>query len=187
MKKLLLHVCCAPCSTYVIELLKSEYDITLFFYNPNIHPLSEQKFREKEVVSYAKKNNLPIIIETGNLKDWFMMIKDVMWEKERTGVRCSYCYKDRLETSAFRAKKDGFDFFATTLSVSPYKLSKNINEIGERLSREIGIDYLVSDFKKKNGYKRSIEISNQEGMYRQDYCGCVFSKLERLRIKPYNK
>ncbi len=186
MKNLLLHVCCAPCSTSVIEELKSNYNVSLFFYNPNIHPIKEQLLRENEALKYCERSGIPFFCSKADLKSWFEMVKDNKWAREKDGERCQYCYEDRLRKTAIKAKENNFDYFATTLTVSPYKHTTLINTIGNRLGDEYGVRYLESDFKKKDGYKRSVELSKKEGMYRQDYCGCVYSKLERLRIKPYN-
>lgn len=186
MKTLLLHVCCAPCSTSVIEELKPIYDVSAYFYNPNIHPISEQDLREKEAINYCQRIGIPFVSEKADVKNWFEMVKDNKWSKEKSGDRCSLCYEDRLIMTVKKAKANNFNYFATTLTVSPYKHSTLINAIGNRLGDEYRVEYLESDFKKNDGYKRSVEISKNEGMYRQDYCGCVYSKLERLRIKPYN-
>ncbi len=179
-------MCCAPCSTSVIEELKNTYEVSAFFYNPNIHPLREQELREKEAFKYCEKIGIPIDSKKTDIKSWFDMVKDNKWAREKDGERCSYCYEDRLRMTAKTAKENNYNFFATTLTVSPYKHTTLINAIGNRLGDEYGIVYLESDFKKNDGYKKSVELSNKEGMYRQDYCGCVYSKLERLRIKPYN-
>ncbi len=186
MKKLLLHVCCAPCSTSVIESLAKEYKISLFFYNPNIHPLSEQQKRLEETTLYAAKMGMDIYSWESDVIDWFNLVEEYKWSSEKSGERCMYCYEERLMRTAEKAKNSGFDIFATTLTVSPYKHMKSINEIGLKIASKVGVSYLESDFKKNGGYQRSIEMSKQEYMYRQNYCGCVFSKLERLRIKPYN-
>jgi len=186
LKKLLLHVCCAPCSTSVIEELQQNFEVAVFFYNPNIHPIKEQELRKKEAVAYCQKIGIPFFSEQPDVKLWFDMVKDKKWATERSGERCSSCYEDRLRATARKAQDNNFSLFATTLTVSPYKHATLINAIGNRLGDEYGLEYLESDFKKNNGYKRSVELSKSAGMYRQDYCGCVYSKLERLRIKPYN-
>lgn len=186
MKTLLLHICCAPCSTSVIEELKSIYEVSAYFYNPNIHQISEQELREREVFAYCERIGIPIFSEKVDVKSWFEMVKDNKWAREKDGERCSYCYEDRLKMTAINAKDNNFNYFATTLTVSPYKHTTLINSIGNRLGDEYQVNYLESDFKKNDGYKRSVELSKAEGMYRQEYCGCVYSKLERLRIKPYN-
>lgn len=180
-QKLLLHVCCAPCSSHVLELLENEYDITAFFYNPNI-TIEEEYYKrinelERFVVEapFAKK----VIVEQGKYEPelFFEMSKGLELEPER-GSRCYKCYEMRLRESALYAKNKCYDLFTTTLSISPHKNAKWLNEIGERLAEEYGVDYLYSDFKKKNGYARSIELSKEYNLYRQNYCGCVFSKAE---------
>ncbi len=179
-------MCCAPCSTSVIEELSKEFVVYLFFYNPNIHPVREQELRRVESEKYASKLGLAFYFDSSDVKAWFKMVSDNKWATEKSGDRCYYCYEDRLRLTAMKATENGIGYFASTLTVSPYKHAEMINEIGKRLGDEYGMNYLERDFKKKNGYKKSVELSKNEGMYRQDYCGCVYSKLERLRIKPYN-
>ena len=183
---LLLHVCCAPCSSSVIEVLRDEFDITLYFYNPNITSREEYDLRLNElkrlVLEMPAAKGLSIIEGGYNPEDFFALSKGFETEKEG-GKRCALCYEERLLSTAERAEELGFDFFTTTLSVSPYKNAKKLNEIGERLAAEVKPDYLVSDFKKKDGYKRSIELSKQYGLYRQDYCGCIYSKQARAEEK----
>lgn len=177
--RLLLHACCAPCSSYVLEYLAEYFDITIFFFNPNISPKSEYDFREAELIRLITEMPLP-----GNIKlvageyrpeDFYKMAEGLEALAEG-GERCKRCYRMRLKETAEYAKKNGFDYFTTTLSISPYKNAEWLNSIGKELGDELGIEYLFSDFKKKNGYKRSCELSNIYGLYRQDYCGCEFSK-----------
>jgi len=179
---LLLHSCCAPCSSYVIEYLSKYFDITIYYYNPNISPYEEYEKRKKEQIklinSLKTKNKLNIIDCDYNYDDFLNVVEGLENEPEG-GSRCSKCYLLRIEETAKKAKEINYDYFATTLTVSPYKNSKKINEIGYMLEEKYNIKYLCSDFKKKNGYKRSIELSKEYGLYRQDYCGCVFSKMER--------
>lgn len=180
-KKLLLHACCAPCSTAVLERISEYFDITIFFYNPNITEKEEYEKRLNEIENFVKNiNNKNIKVLRGkyNPKDFFDMAVGLENEKER-GKRCYKCYELRLRETAKVAEELKFDFFTTTLSISPYKNSKWLNEIGERLNSEYTPTYLYADFKKKNGYKRSIELSQKYGLYRQDYCGCIYSKKER--------
>ena len=186
MKKLLLHICCAPCSTSVIEDLKKHYELSALFYNPNIHPLKELELRQQEAFQYCKKLGITLFSEKSDIKAWFIMVKENQWASEKDGKRCMSCYEDRLKITANIAKHNNFDIFTTTLTISPHKHATLINTIGNRLGDEYGIEYLEGNFKKNDGFKRSVEHSKNEGMYRQDYCGCVYSKLERLRIKPYN-
>lgn len=178
--RLLLHACCAPCSSYVLEYLREYFDITLYFYNPNISPEKEYIFRQAELIRLVGEMGLPITVvsEKYSPEEFFEVSKGLEKEPEG-GERCFKCYRLRLLKTAEYAKKNGFQFFTTTLSISPYKNAEKLNEIGGELGEKFGIDYLYSDFKKKNGYKRSIELSKQYNLYRQDYCGCIFSKGEK--------
>ena len=183
---LLLHACCAPCSSACLERLSNFFKITIIYYNPNITEEKEYLKRLEELKNFIQKIKVkyPInIIDTRyNPKEFFEISKGLEKEKER-GKRCYKCYKLRLEETAKVAKKNNFDFFATTLTLSPYKKTDWLNEIGENLSNKYQTSYLYSDFKKKNGYKRSIELSKEYNLYRQDYCGCIYSKLEREEEK----
>lgn len=175
---LLLHSCCAPCSSYVMEYLSNYFEITVFYYNPNIYPESEytKRILEQQTLISKMKTRHPISFMAGNYdKDRFYEMARGMEHLKEGGERCLRCYELRLRESAEVAKKCGFDYFATTLSISPLKNAARLNEIGMRLSEEYGVAYLPSDFKKKNGYKRSIELSKKYGLYRQNYCGCEFS------------
>ena len=176
---LLLHSCCAPCSSYVLEYLSNYFNITVFYYNPNISPDIEYKKRVKEQKDFINtfKSKYPInIIEGDYEKEKFEEISKNLEHENEGGKRCFKCYELRLRKTAIIAKENNFDYFGTTLSVSPYKNSNKLNEIGYNLQKEYDINYLFSDFKKKNGYKRSIELSKEYNLYRQDYCGCEFSK-----------
>lgn len=180
-KTLLLHACCAPCSSAVLERIAKYFDITILYYNPNITDQEEYKKRLQELENFVRKLNLDNIkVMPGRYKpeEFFEISKGLEQEKER-GKRCYECYKLRLEETAKIAEKLGFDFFTTTLSISPYKNSKWLNEIGENLDKKYQTTYLYADFKKKNGYKRSIELSRKYNLYRQDYCGCIYSKKEK--------
>lgn len=177
MEKLLLHVCCAPCSTSVIEALKEKYDLTLFFYNPNIEPEEEYLLRLKNAQNIAEDMNLSLISADYNNKEWKDAVKGYENEKEG-GKRCEICFKHRLEVSAKTAKEKGFNLFTTTLTVSPYKDAVLINKIGEETAKEHNLSFLSADFKKENGYRKSIELSKKHNLYRQHYCGCLFSKIE---------
>ncbi len=177
--KLLLHSCCAPCSSYVLEYLSSIFDITIFYYNPNIHPESEFKFRSEEQKKLVEKMGLESCVKVVNCEydsEEFYKAVQGLENCPEGGERCAKCFKLRLNKSAKYAKNNGFDYFTTTLTISPHKNSGLLNEIGGKIAEANGIKYLFSDFKKKNGYKRSCEISSLYGLYRQDYCGCVFSK-----------
>lgn len=183
---LLLHACCAPCSSACLERLSNFFKITIIYYNPNITEEKEYLKRLEELKNFIQKIKVkyPInIIDTRyDPKEFFEISKGLEKEKER-GKRCYKCYELRLEETAKVAKENNFDFFATTLTLSPYKKTDWLNEIGENLSNKYQTSYLYSDFKKKNGYKRSIELSKKYNLYRQDYCGCIYSKLEREEEK----
>lgn len=183
---LLLHSCCAPCSSYVIEYLSKFFELTIFYYNPNITDLGEYQKRvaEQQRLLTEMKTVHPIHFLEGRYHpEQFYEMSRGKEQLPEGGVRCYSCYEMRLRETARMAKEQGFDFFGTTLSVSPYKNAQKLNEIGGRLASEYGIPYLFSDFKKKNGYKRSIELSTLYGLYRQDYCGCEFSKQQRAQQK----
>lgn len=177
---LLLHSCCAPCSSYVLEYLSEYFNITLFFYNPNIYPAAEFDYRLEELGRFTRDAGYKteIISPDYDSGEFFGAVRGYESEREG-GARCRVCYELRLKRTAAAAKELGFDYFTTTLSISPYKRADWLNEIGCSLEKEYGIKYLCSDFKKKNGYKRSIELSAEYNLYRQDYCGCVYSKAER--------
>lgn len=179
---LLLHSCCAPCSSYVIEYLSNYFNITIYYYNPNISPKEEYEKRKNEQIRFIKefksKNKLDIIDVDYNYDD-FLNIANGLENVKEGGIRCFKCYNLRLESTAKKASELNYDYFGTTLTVSPYKNSEKLNEIGSELESKYNIKYLCSDFKKKNGYKRSIELSKIYNLYRQDYCGCIYSKKER--------
>lgn len=179
---LLLHSCCAPCSSYVLEYLSDYFKITVLYYNPNIFPAEEYKYRieeqERLIKSLPVKNPISFI-PTGYEPEKFYKAVKGYENIPEGGERCFKCYELRLREAAEYARNGNFDYFTTTLSISPLKKADKLNEIGIRLENEYGIKYLCSDFKKKNGYKRSVELSAEYGLYRQDYCGCVFSKNER--------
>lgn len=183
---LLLHACCAPCSSAVLERLASHFKISILYYNPNITEEKEYQKRLDELKNFISKLTfkypIDIIDSRYEPKEFFQIAKGLEKEKER-GKRCYKCYELRLEETAKVAKEKNFDFFATTLTLSPYKMTSWLNEIGENLSKKYQANYLYSDFKKKNGYKRSIELSKEYNLYRQDYCGCIYSKLEREQNK----
>lgn len=175
--KLLLHSCCAPCSSYVLEYLTKYFDITVYYYNPNISPEKEYIHRVEEIKRLISEMCPQVDFIEGKYEPerFYEMAKGLENEPER-GARCHKCYRMRMEESAKAAKKYGCDYFTTTLSISPQKDSAVLNEIGKSISEEYGIPYLYSDFKKRGGYKRSIELSAQFNLYRQNFCGCVFSK-----------
>lgn len=190
-KRLFLHSCCAPCSSYVLEYLRRFFDITVFYYNPNITEQEEYVKRVAEQKRLIGEFNrqledgiiagaYPIEVIEGDYQRelFFDSVKGLENCKEG-GERCFVCYEMRLRETAKRAKELEADYFTTTLTISPLKNAAKLNEIGERLAQEYGVPFLPSDFKKKNGYKRSIELSKEYNLYRQDYCGCIYSKLER--------
>ena len=183
--RLFLHSCCAPCSSYCLEYLCRYFLITVFYYNPNISFSEEYRKRVAEqkrlIDAYNKEEKgWPIDIVEGDYEpERFYEMARGMEEEKEGGERCFRCYELRLREAAETAKSLGMDYFTTTLSISPLKNAEKLNEIGDALAEEYGVAYLNSDFKKKNGYKRSVELSEQYGMYRQYYCGCVFSKRER--------
>ncbi len=179
--RLLLHACCAPCSSYVLEYLSKYFDITLYFYNPNISPCEENDFRARELERLTREMPLcrvPKVIVAPYEPDVFLGAVKGMEELPEGGARCAICYRLRLEKTAEEAKNGGYDYFCTTLSISPYKRADWLNAIGGELEKKYGVRYLYSDFKKKNGYKRSCELSREHDLYRQDWCGCEFSKKE---------
>ncbi len=176
---LLLHSCCAPCSSYVLEYLSSIFDITVLYYNPNIYPESEFYFRCEEQQKLIKKMGLENVVKVVSCdydSDEFYNAVKGLENCPEGKERCAKCFELRLKKSALYAKNNGFDYFTTTLTISPHKNAQLLNSIGGSIAQQAGVKYLFSDFKKKNGYKRSCELSAEYGLYRQDYCGCVFSK-----------
>ena len=177
---LLLHACCAPCSSYCIEYLNEHFEITLFFYNPNIYPADEYDYRVSELKRLVSEMGLSIpVLECENDTESFYALARGRESVREGGARCFDCYRLRLEKTAQLARAMGFDYFTTTLSISPLKNSAKLREIGLELEGKYGVKNLPSDFKKKEGYKRSIELSKQYNLYRQNYCGCEYSKKER--------
>lgn len=180
--KLLLHSCCAPCSSYVLEYLSRYFKITVFYYNPNIYP-EEEYFRRVEeqkrlIDSMPAKNKIKFIERGYDPQEFYNCVKGLEHIPEG-GERCFACYRLRLEKAAELAKEIGADYFTTTLSISPYKNAAKLNEISEELGELYSVAALPADFKKREGYKRSCQLSAEYGLYRQDYCGCIFSKRER--------
>ena len=177
--RLLLQVCCGPCSTEVIERLRDHFDMDLYFYNPMIYPRAELDKRAENLKIVAEKAKFEgeLIIPVNDMSDFREVAKKRKDDKE-FGRACYDCYDLRLSETARLAKEKGYDYFTTSLSISPYKNSQWLNEIGEKLEEKYQVKYLYADFKKKNGYKNSIELSKEYGIYRQDYCGCIFSKKE---------
>jgi hypothetical protein len=186
-KTLLLHSCCAPCSSYCMEYLRQYFNITVFYYNPNISYQEEYRKRVEEQKRLIEAFNrqclgFPINIIEGDYEpDRFYEIAKGLEDCKEGGERCFKCYELRLRKTAELALRQGFDYFTTTLTISPLKNAAKLNEIGESLASEYGIKFLVSDFKKKNGYKRSTELSKEYNLYRQNYCGCVYSQKDYER------
>ncbi len=179
-KKLLLHACCAPCSSATLEEVLRHFDVTLYFYNPNIQPQSEYDKRANELVRFVNEfaPGTPVVIEEYDDSEFERISKGREHLPER-GERCCLCYELRPTAAARYAKANGFDCFTTTLSISPHKNADWINEIGSRLAKEYDIPFISSDFKKNDGYKRTIALSAQYGLYRQNYCGCKFSRKDK--------
>lgn len=179
--KLLLHSCCAPCSSYTLEYLSKHFEITVLYYNPNISPKEEfdKRFAEQErlIKAMPLKNEVRLICGEYDYNDFLEIAKGYEACREG-GERCFRCYRMRLEKTAQLAKENNFDYFCTTLSISPLKNSQKLNQIGLELAEQYGVKWLPSDFKKREGYKRSIELSREYDLYRQNFCGCVFSKEE---------
>lgn len=186
---LLLHSCCAPCSSYCIEYLSQFFYITVYYYNPNISEREEYQKRVKEqkrlITSMPTKYPVQFVEGQYDPQDFYEIAKGYEQCAEG-GERCFRCYELRLCSTAKKAIELDMDYFSTTLSISPLKNASKLNEIGERLAREMGLHYLVSDFKKKEGYKRSIELSKEYSLYRQNFCGCAFSKAEALKREHHN-
>ncbi len=185
--RLFLHSCCAPCSSYVLEYLSQYFEITVYYYNPNIFPAEEYDKRVEEerrlIESMEFKHPVDLIAAPYRPEQFYEIARG--YEKEpEGGERCLRCYELRLREAASLAARLGYDYFTTTLTISPLKRADKLNEIGERLAAEYGIACLPSDFKKKNGYKRSIELSKEYGLYRQDYCGCVYSMRKPENEQP---
>lgn len=182
---LLLHSCCAPCSSYCLEYLSRYFSVTVYYYNPNIYPPSEYEVRVEEQRRLIEQMTFvhPVHFLVGDYvpEDFYSAVKGMEREPEG-GERCFRCYELRLLMSAKAAKEGGFDYVTTTLSISPLKNAAKLNEIGEHAAKEHGVTYLPSDFKKKEGYKRSTELSKEYGLYRQDYCGCVYSMNREKNI-----
>jgi len=178
-EKLLLHICCGPCSLYVWRKLQTDFAVSGFFYNPNIQPFAEHEFRRRELVKIAEKYAWPVVYAPVDLHDWFAAIRGLEKEKER-GARCPVCFRFRLEKAFRHAREHGFDVVASTLSISPSKATAQINEQGYALAEKYGIAFLAENFKKQDGFLISRREGQALGVRRQDYCGCAFSKAEML-------
>lgn len=178
---LLLHSCCAPCSSYTLEYLSQYFRVTVFYYNPNIYPAEEfaKRVEEQQRLIQALPAQYPISFIEGDYdsKEFYAVTKGLEKEPEG-GLRCFECFRLRLEKSAILSKENGFDYFTTTLTISPLKNADKLNEIGEEMANKYGVKFLPSDFKKRGGYQRSIQLSKEYNLYRQNYCGCIFSQRE---------
>lgn len=181
--KLLLHICCAPCSTHVVETLRESYDVTGYFYNPNIHPQSEYRRREEEMKRYAQTVGIGLICAEYDDARWFQMVEG-MENVPEGGERCFLCYRMRSQRTAQYAKEHGYQHITAALSISPHKNAEKINEIGSELAEQYGLQWHTADFKKRGGFDRSIQMSKEAGLYRQSYCGCEFSQRAR---RPKNR
>lgn len=190
-KRLFLHSCCAPCSSYVLEYLSAYFQITVFYFNPNISPDGEYRHRLAEQKRLIERYNregrrYPILVQEGDYEPQrFFDMAGGLEDCPEGGERCEKCFRLRLEETARQALAAGADYFTTTLSISPLKNAPLLNRIGEEMASTYGVPWLPSDFKKKNGYKRSVELSAEYGLYRQDYCGCIYSKAERARQRKF--
>ena len=178
--RLLLHACCAPCSSATLERLSAHFDLTILYYNPNIYPPEEYHRREAELERFVEQAgyHYPVVELPYDPQEFYSAVTGLENEPER-GSRCTICYRLRMRRAAQYASENGFDWFTTTLSISPHKDAKRINAIGQELEAEFGVKHLPSDFKKHNGYLRSLQLSEEYGLYRQDYCGCEFSAKAR--------
>lgn len=175
---LLLHVCCAPCATHVMELLKEQFAVTAFFYNPNIYPLQERLHRAQEAYNLCQRLRVEIITGLEGFHDWSRRMKGRRGDREG-GPYCAVCFRIRLARTAAVAEEGEFDYFASTLSVSPHKEAQIINRVGKKVARGLRTRFYSADFKKQDGFKKSCQLSQKYGLYRQDYCGCVYSLRER--------
>ena len=175
---LLLHICCATCAAYVLESLRDQYNVTAYYYNPNIYPKEEYQIRFYEAKKYCKQHHIPFVEEEPDQDRWFLLTKGHENDPER-GERCVICYKMRLERTAQYAQNHSFDLFGTDLSISPHKDAKHLNRLGKELEKAYGVKYLEADFKKREGFKKAMELSKKQGFYRQDYCGCIYSRQAR--------
>lgn len=182
--RLFLHSCCGPCSTYVLEYLAKYFEITLFYYNPNIFPADEYARRLETQKEVLEKTGYATLIEGDYVHSDFLSAVRGYEKEPEGGARCEFCFRLRMEEAAKLAKEGEYDYFATTLSVSPHKDAALLGKIGEELEAKYGVKHLPSDFKKREGYKRSVVLSNEMELYRQDYCGCEFSK-NQSKSEPF--
>lgn len=177
-KDILLHTCCAPCFSYSYEFLKDSFHVVPYYYNPNISPEREYRKRLSELEAYTREIDVKLHVGNYDIREWTGEVKPFRFLGERS-ERCWHCYRFRLEESFRFAEKNGFEIVATVLSISPHKDASMINKIGRELELEHSVAFLEADFKKNNGFKKSVELSREHGFYRQRYCGCIYSKMER--------
>ena len=182
-KRLLLHSCCAPCSSHCLSELSPQIGVTVLYYNPNLDCAGEYEKRKREQLRFLRETGLADFLDCDYAPEDYLAAVRGLEEEKEGGARCAVCFRLRLDRTAREAKARGFDYFATTLTVSPLKNAKLINTIGFAVAEEVGVKYLPSDFKKRGGYLHSVRLSEEYGLYRQDYCGCAFSKAERERQK----
>ena len=182
-KRLLLHSCCAPCSSHCLSELSPQIGVTVLYYNPNLDCAGEYEKRKREQLRFLRETGLADFLDCDYAPEDYLAAVRGLEEEKEGGARCAVCFRLRLERTAREAKARGFDYFATTLTVSPLKNAKLINTIGFAVAEEVGVKYLPSDFKKRGGYLHSVKLSEEYGLYRQDYCGCAFSKAEREKQK----
>lgn len=182
-KRLLLHSCCAPCSSHCLSELSPQIGVTVLYYNPNLDCAGEYEKRKREQLRFLRETGLADFLDCDYAPEDYLAAVRGLEEEKEGGARCAVCFRLRLDRTAREAKARGFDYFATTLTVSPLKNAKLINTIGFAVAEEVGVKYLPSDFKKRGGYLHSVKLSEEYGLYRQDYCGCAFSKAERERQK----
>ena len=182
-KRLLLHSCCAPCSSHCLSELSPQIGVTVLYYNPNLDCAEEYEKRKREQLRFLRETGLADFLDCDYAPEDYLAAVRGLEEEKEGGARCAVCFRLRLDRTAREAKARGFDYFATTLTVSPLKNAKLINTIGFAVAEEVGVKYLPSDFKKRGGYLHSVKLSEEYGLYRQDYCGCAFSKAEREKQK----
>ena len=182
-KRLLLHSCCAPCSSHCLSELSPQIGVTVLYYNPNLDCAEEYEKRKREQLRFLRETGLADFLDCDYAPEDYLAAVRGLEEEKEGGARCAVCFRLRLDRTAREAKARGFDYFATTLTVSPLKNAKLINTIGFAVAEEVGVPYLPSDFKKRGGYLHSVKLSEEYGLYRQDYCGCAFSKAEREKQK----
>ncbi|HNU90431.1 MAG TPA: epoxyqueuosine reductase QueH [Spirochaetota bacterium] len=178
--KLLLHTCCAPCAAHVYEVLDRDFNVSAYFYNPNIAPFGEYERRLGELVSYSERRKFPLFVGLYDARDWTMFVKPYRFEGERS-ERCMRCFLYRLDRTFRYARDNSFDAVASVMSISPHKNAEMINDAGRRLKKQYGLGFIEADFKKNDGFRQSVEISRRQGFYRQTYCGCVYSNQERKK------